>query len=295
MKHHNVENVAILATSHNVAKAYISRINSAGIKLSRVVLLNKSKADSAIQSRVLKLIKTPKKSIKYIVKSIIDKAIIDKKPVVLSKSVLDEIRVQLNRCGVYSCDFTKTTKEYLTDFKWAYEQIDYLSINDRALIAYLQRIPEQYIIFTGGGILREEILNIGKSFIHVHPGVVPAIKGADCLLWSALVDKKIGMSAFFMNKGIDTGDIIKTKTYPIPGFNFNQDLSTDDIRNYLINHVDPHYRADLLVELFVKDNNPGNWNKTVQDPKEGKQYFFMHKNITNHAIKLFLNKNDVAD
>ncbi|MDG2012101.1 MAG: formyltransferase family protein, partial [Pirellulaceae bacterium] len=90
------------------------------------------------------------------------------------------------------------------------------NINCKKVIDSIKSCPQEYIIFCGGGLLRREILALPKRFIHIHPGVVPDVKGADGILWSSLVRKRIGMSAFFMNQGIDTGDIIQTREYDIP-------------------------------------------------------------------------------
>lgn len=125
---------------------------------------------------------------------------------------------------------------------------------------------------------------------------MPEVKGADCLLWSALVHNEIGMSSFFMNKGIDTGDIIKTSTYPVPKFELIKSKYSLKMMKYvLINLVDPHYRAEHLVNTFMVDHNPVNWKTKRQDPMEGKQYYFMHDSILPDAISKFVDsKNNIV-
>lgn len=56
------------------------------------------------------------------------------------------------------------------------------------LLDYLASEPEGAILFTGGGILPEQVLMLPQlKFLHVHPGFLPAIRGADCALWSTTV------------------------------------------------------------------------------------------------------------
>ena len=52
------------------------------------------------------------------------------------------------------------------------------------------------------------IFKTGKNFIHIHPGYLPEVRGADGLLWSIKEYNKIGVSSFIMNHKIDSGEII---------------------------------------------------------------------------------------
>jgi hypothetical protein len=214
----------LLATSHNVAKAYISRLHSAGLKPSKIILLNRINKRISINKKLLKVVRayTFREIFEKVVSRIFNKkpsVNIDESQIVITQ-VLEEIQWKLSDIGIFSSNLNQSTKELLLDVEWHYDELSFRTINDPELVDYLKNnIKEKYIIYSGGGILRDEVLSINKKFIHVHPGVVPEVKGADCLLWSALVYNEIGMSSFFMNKGIDTGDIIKTKAYSVPKFN----------------------------------------------------------------------------
>ena len=45
----------------------------------------------------------------------------------------------------------------------------------------------------------ESIFNIkNSSFIHIHPGYLPDIRGADCLLWSIMLANYPSATSFFI-------------------------------------------------------------------------------------------------
>ncbi len=287
-------NVALLATSHNVTKSYISALYKAGIKPNKVILLVFEQKKLSLFSKLLVILRN--NPWKVIYKKILNKITAkltrhqnnsDTKNI---ENAIETINDKLKKVGVFTTNFKKTTKQLLQDIGWGFDEVSVSSINDQSLIDYLNKdVTEKYIIFSSGGILRNPILSIGKRFIHVHPGVVPEVKGADCLLWSALLYDEIGMSSFFMNKGIDTGDIIHKKKYEVPRFDIPKEKYTlKTMKDLLINYVDPHFRAEHLVAMFKKEVDPEKWDTHRQNPAEGKQYYFMHNAILPYAVSKFL-------
>jgi hypothetical protein len=283
-----LENVVFLATSHNVSKAYISRCMLEGIRPSKTILLNIKSRKSKKQTGYLFLIKSKLNKIRRFLKRRFTST--NHENIHLNELMMN-IEHVLGEAGVYTTDLSLTTEQVLEANNLDFERLEVESINDRVLVDYLKHnVNEKYVVFMGGGILRNNLLrNSGKRFIHIHPGVVPDVKGADCILWSALVKHELGMSAFFMNEGIDTGDIIKLKTYQIPKFNLSGSIPLNKIKNLIINFVDPHYRADTLVSILKAHDEPGNWQTTPQNPNEGKTYYFMHKEVLKIAVSKFAN------
>ena len=280
-----LNNVAFLATDINTSRCYLQVLFDNNIIPSEIIFVE-------IQKK--KDLKFYKKRIKSIIKSILfQKSKSPGKPdpktenqrKILKNQLQSEIEIYLKKEQLPSPDYTLNTMDILTNKGLKFDQIQIQSINDPKLIRHLDtQVKSEYVIFSGGGILRKNILQ-AKRFIHVHPGVVPDVKGAHCFLWSALVRDKIGMSAFFMNEGIDTGDIITTREYPKPKLNLK--INTGYVRTlgkYLIDHLDPSYRADLLVSLFKKDPDPANWSTAKQDPSDGKTYYFMHNEVMEMAL-----------
>jgi hypothetical protein len=73
-------------------------------------------------------------------------------------------------------------------------------LGDLRLIQLLSQQSEGSILFTGGGIVPESVLSIPKlKFIHIHPGYLPDIKGADCTLWSTLLTGHASATCFYMS------------------------------------------------------------------------------------------------
>lgn len=163
------------------------------------------------------------------------------------------------------------------------------SINDDELVDVLKYQSCKTFLFTGGGILRECMLGIpGAKFIHIHPGIVPDIKGADGLLWSVLLRGRPGMSCFYMENGIDAGDIICTKEYELEKYNIAyKDYSYNNLYLLLLNCYDPLLRAQTLVHVLKEAGDiPLNELRSIpQDKKMGRMYHFMHENIRNCVIK----------
>ncbi|WP_313163912.1 hypothetical protein [Sedimentibacter sp.] len=178
------------------------------------------------------------------------------------------------------------------------EKIKVSDINDKKLISFLEKQECKTFLFTGGGILKDQIFKIRDSrFIHVHPGIVPEVKGSDGLLWSILIKGNTGMSCFYMNRGIDTGEIIYTREY----INLLSKLDIDidyygyyNIYRALLDFYDPILRARTLVSMLkeVGDNKLNNLPTTCQSPNDGRMYYLMHPKIREKAIEAFLLKDN---
>ena len=128
-----------------------------------------------------------------------------------------------------------------------------------------------YLIFTGGGILKSEILNSGSKFIHFHPGIVPNYRGSTCFYYSIINDGNCGVTCFIMDEDLDTGDIIFQKIFPPPTNRF-----VDEV-------YDPYIRAETLREVLGKKIiEKGNFKK--QYPNKGETYFIIHPVLKHIAI-----------
>ncbi|RZK04230.1 MAG: hypothetical protein EOO46_17040, partial [Flavobacterium sp.] len=114
--------------------------------------------------------------------------------------------------------------------------------------------------------------NVG--ILNAHMGSLPAFRGVNVLEWSLFYEKPIGVTLHFIEKGIDTGDILLFKEITKePG---------DKI-------VDLREKSSIInVELILEAVNNlchGNQKRIKQYPEEGKQYFVMHP-----RLKLVLEK-----
>jgi len=189
----------------------------------------------------------------------------------------------LNDFGITQADLNKKVDGYALE----YETIRIASLDDPTLKAKLEQEKIKTFLFTGGGILKKDILNIrGAKFLHIHPGIVPDVKGADCFFWSCLIKERPGYSVFYMNPGIDTGDIVHSKefdfSYSIEKFG---DYSNDDIYRSILDVYDPALRILTFIELLDRESHEfSDLPYEEQNPEEGRTYFFMHKHLRNFVI-----------
>lgn len=174
------------------------------------------------------------------------------------------------------------------DFAPEVERVYAPGLNDEAVANVLERQPCKTFLFTGGGLLRKRLLAIpGARFIHVHPAIVPDIKGADGLLWSILLRGRPGASCFYMSEGIDTGDVIYKRQFDMPRLQLGQAaFRHDQLYAALLAGYDPMLRATTLVEVLKKfgsialDRLPAN----PQPVAAGRTYFFMHPKVRDCVI-----------
>ena len=94
----------------------------------------------------------------------------------------------------------------LTENNLEYHEFDFVDINDNRLIEYIKKVSVIYFVFTGGGILKQEILNSGKKFIHMHSGIAPQYRGSTCIYYSILDNDNCGVTAFLMNEKFNQGE-----------------------------------------------------------------------------------------
>ena len=272
-----MKNTIILATDTLIARTYIQALKDAGMEPGLVVFLQIIPSG---QSRVKSLLKDLKAKIKSFLKK--------------SPPLPSWLPLFCKYCKAQELFFPDYRKEFATLLResgFKYRTVRSTGVDDPSLIRLLEsQVKEKFIVFCCGGmILRDPILNGSKRFIHVHPGLVPEVKGSDGMLWSSLIYKKVGMSAFFMNAGIDTGDILKRKEYPIPKLPIEDDnCDLASMADEFVRYIDPVYRANLLVELFQDEEEPGNWKMEKQDPESGKVFYFMDKQLKEIAGQRFL-------
>ncbi|HKZ43870.1 MAG TPA: formyltransferase family protein [Anaerolineales bacterium] len=144
-------------------------------------------------------------------------------------------------------------------------------LNDPVVIEGLKILQPDLVIFTGGGLLRQEILsNSGHGVINCHMGVLPLYRGMDVVEWPILEGNpdKLGITVHFMDKGIDTGDILRIVKIP--------PLNGETIRS-LRDRIEP-IMCKTIVDTCI-DFLDGKLTRKPQRIMDGKQYFKMHPTL----------------
>jgi len=84
-------------------------------------------------------------------------------------------------------------------------------INDRRVVELAERLSPDIIAVFGTSLIRGPLLNLGRhGIVNLHGGLSPEYRGADCTFWALYngEPEKIGCTIHFIDKGIDTGNLI---------------------------------------------------------------------------------------
>jgi len=144
-------------------------------------------------------------------------------------------------------------------------------LNDPVVVQGLEKIQPDLVVFTGGGLLRKDVLaRSGQGVLNCHMGVLPGYRGRDVVEWP-LVEGQfdcVGLTVHFMDEGVDTGDILRIRpTLPRPG------ESRAQLRERLEGVM-----CSLIVDT-CQDVLDRSIQRQPQKPSDGKQYFFMHPRL----------------
>jgi hypothetical protein len=158
---------------------------------------------------------------------------------------------------------------------------------DARLTEILAEQTRKIFLYTCGGLVRSSLIEINDAkFIHIHPGLVPDVKGSDGFWWSLLLNGKAGASCFYMNEGIDTGALILAKEYKLPEMSLAGEFSREVIYKGALIAIDPHIRAKLLLDVVVKHGDQiGCVEALAQDAAAGDYYFHMHPKLKDKVIE----------
>jgi methionyl-tRNA formyltransferase len=149
------------------------------------------------------------------------------------------------------------------------------NINNNDVVKLIKNRSEKVFIFSGygGALLKEKILNIGKKFLHVHGGYLPDYKGSTTNYYSLINENKMGASAIFLTKDIDSGSILLRKKFPSPQ------------NRKKIDHVyDSEVRAKVLIACLKKYILLGNWEYEKKKNLSGEIFYIIHPVLKHLAI-----------
>ncbi len=126
-------------------------------------------------------------------------------------------------------------------------------LRDTNTVEELLTIQTDYIIVAAyGQILPREILDHAPC-INLHASILPEYRGASPIQQTLLNgDKQTGVTAMFMEEGLDTGDIIKIDTI---------EVSDDEMVESLFNRL-TDVAADLTIDVL---QNYSSYQATPQD------------------------------
>ncbi len=94
------------------------------------------------------------------------------------------------------------------------------SINDPAVIEVLQKAKPELVVVLGTSIIKEPVLAAAPCFVNLHAGITPMYRGAHGQFWAVLNRDfdNVGVTLHFVDKGIDTGAIVKQGRFAFDPF-----------------------------------------------------------------------------
>jgi methionyl-tRNA formyltransferase len=165
--------------------------------------------------------------------------------------------------------------ELLKQKKITYDIAPNSDINSQEVITLISNRLESVFIFSGfgGALLRNDILSIGKKFLHVHGGYLPNYKGSTTNYYSLINENTVGASSIFLTKDIDCGPILLRKKFPPP-----KDRTE-------IDHVyDSKVRSIVLIDTLKKYITSGAWEFDLESNKGGETFYIIHPVLKHIAI-----------
>ena len=143
------------------------------------------------------------------------------------------------------------------------------TLNDRAVVEFLEQRTPELVVFTGGGIIRREVLaHAGRGVVNCHMGSLPDYRGIDAALWAVLERRpdKVGLSAHLMDEGIDTGPLLAVRPVALE--------ASDTSATRLVARLESlmgEAMVDACVKLLRNEIQP-----RPQRPEDGRQFFRLH-------------------
>lgn len=115
----------------------------------------------------------------------------------------------------------KTAEKFNVPYK------KFKKINDEENIKIIKEIEPDYIFVIGlSQLVKDEIINAAKKgVVGFHPAPLPKYRGRATNVWQQLLGvKESAVSVFFIDDGIDSGDILAQEPYYIDDNDYAQDV-----------------------------------------------------------------------
>ena len=157
------------------------------------------------------------------------------------------------------------------------ELIDTRSVGDDAVRQFIDDLSPRLIIYSGyGGEIVPGDLCTRWRWMHMHSGWLPDYRGSTTIYYSMLQDGGCAVSAILLAPSIDTGPIIKRKSYPPPPRGIDIDYTYDSA-----------IRADMLVDVLTDFGQSGVLPEvSEQNEAAGQTFYVIHPVLKNLALAL---------
>lgn len=154
-------------------------------------------------------------------------------------------------------------------------------INEQSNIDIIKGIKPDYIFVIGlSQLISDEILNAAsKGVIGFHPTPLPMFRGRAAMVWQMLLGiRETKCTMFFIDNGIDSGDIIAQEPYIIEDTDYAEDVAkkllaalsrmTQNVLNQIINGNVNRTKQDESKATYLLARRPEDglvdWNETSE-------------------------------
>ena len=145
----------------------------------------------------------------------------------------------------------------------------------KTALAALHAGRPDVIAFTGGGLLRKQVLRSARlGVLNCHLGILPSYRGMDVVEWPWVESRhderipRVGLTVHFMDSGVDTGPILLTRFIPV---------RLDDTFTSIRIRLEP-MMVRMMLET-VTGLRDGTLHARPQPHDDGRQYYVMHPRI----------------
>lgn len=170
----------------------------------------------------------------------------------------------------------KTAEKFNVPYK------KFKKINDEENVKIIKEIEPDYIFVIGlSQLVKDEIINAAKKgVVGFHPAPLPKYRGRATNVWQQLLGvKESAVSVFFIDDGIDSGDILAQEPYYIGENDYCQDVldKIDEAAIIAMRKVLIGLRDNTLVPVKQNDEEATytlkrspedgliDWNQSIRD------------------------------
>ena len=147
-------------------------------------------------------------------------------------------------------------------------------INGQQAAAAMHQHEVDLIVFTGGGLIRRELLESSSiGVLNCHGGLLPEYRGMDTTIWAEWERQPTGLTLHVMDQGVDTGPIIST--YPVA-------RAPDESFEAFHGRMEALSATRLVAT--VQSIGQGAIDSTPQELAQGKQYYIMHDRLRDMLV-----------
>ena len=148
----------------------------------------------------------------------------------------------------------------------------------------LKAVRPDVIVFTGGGLIRKNILSIPRlGVMNCHSALLPRFRGMDVVEWTILEgaaqDPGLGLTLHFMDSGVDTGPLLAQ---------YRLETRPGDTIASVRRRLEPHM-VELVME-GLRGLRDGTITPQSQSAEDGRQYFVMHPRLVEATARRFTAK-----